>query len=62
VGATDCLGDHPFHRFVALVEQCSQLGGVAVDAENQLGEIVGPDREAVETVREFWRSPNRLRR
>jgi DNA integrity scanning protein DisA with diadenylate cyclase activity len=40
-------------RLVALVEQLGEQLGVAVDARDQLGEVVAADREAVETLGEL---------
>ena len=45
--------DHFLHRVVALVEEIAQIGGVAIDAENELGEVVAADGKAVEALREL---------
>ena len=52
VGRRDHLPDHRRDRLVPLVEQRRQLGRVAVDAEDELRQVVAPDREAVEPRRE----------
>src|SRR5450830_1452518 len=39
----DGVADHPFDRLVALVEQHRQLRRVAVDSEDELGQVVRPD-------------------
>ena len=41
------------HRRVALVEAAGDERGVAVQAEGQLGHVVGADREAVEVLEEL---------
>src|SRR6185437_5378542 len=40
-------------RRIALVEQAGDDRGIAIEAQRQLGEVVGTDREAVEDVEEF---------
>ncbi len=44
--------EHELHGRVALVEAGGHQGGVAVQAQGQLGHVVGADREAVEVVEE----------
>ena len=51
VGLADGLADHRHHGLVPLVEERGELAGVAVDAQDQLGEVVGADGEAVEARR-----------
>ena len=53
--AVDHHRDQPLDARVALVEQVRQQLRVAVDAQRELGEIVGADREAVE---ELARTPS----
>ena len=45
--------EHVQHRRVALVEAAGDQAGVAVDAQGQLGHVVGADREAVEVLQEL---------
>ena len=46
--ALDRQPDHLLDARVALIEVEGDDVGVAVDAERELGEVVGADREAVE--------------
>ena len=48
VGLADGLADHRHHGLVPLVEECGQLRRIPVHAQDQLGEVVGADGEAVE--------------
>ncbi len=45
---SDSLADHGHHGLVPLVEECGQLRRIPVHAQDQLGEVVGADGEAVE--------------
>ena len=55
MGAGDDRGASPLDRLRALVEQVGDPLRVSVDAEHELGEVVGADREAVEDLRELIR-------
>ena len=46
---------HVLDGGVALVEGAGDEGGVAVEAEGELGHVVGADGEAVEVVEELRR-------
>src|SRR5665647_2938575 len=48
------LGDSHLHGFVFLVEQAAQHVAVTINAEHQLGEIVGADGVAVEPLGELF--------
>ena len=56
-----CSGDDPFDgiedRRVALVEQLRTNLGVAVDAQHELGEVVGTDRHPVDAECGILRDP-----
>ena len=52
-GADD-IAHHVFHRLISLVEQFGQVGGVAVYAEHELGEIVAADGKTIKTLGEFF--------
>ena len=55
LGACDCdyLRDHLFHCGVSLVENLGHNFAVAIDAKNQLREIIGADAESVEDFGEL---------
>ena len=52
---SDDVPDHPFHSRVARIELFSKQFGIAVDPQNQLGQIVAADRKTVKALREFGR-------
>src|SRR5690606_25720897 len=52
-GGGDGHGQQLLHRRVALVEQAGDDARVAVQAQGQLGQVVGADREAVEDFQEL---------
>src|SRR3546814_14204856 len=54
VRLADCLGDHPGDGRVPLVEQLGEDARVPVHAKHELGQVVGPDRKAVEPGRELF--------
>lgn len=49
VGFFDEDLDELFDSGITFIEEGSKIGGVAVNAEGELGEIVGADRKAIET-------------
>ncbi len=49
----DDLGDHAFHGWIPFIEDGRDDFAVAVDAEDELGEVIGADAEAVEEFGEF---------
>src|SRR6056297_368564 len=49
----DYLFDHAFDGLVAGVEQAFEYGGIAVDAQHQLGQVVAADGEAVKAPSEL---------
>ena len=55
-----CVDDGE-HRGVGLVEELGQVGGVPVDAEDELGEVVAADRDAVHAQADVLRQPVRDR-
>ena len=48
----DRQGDHRLHAGVAFIEQIGHKGRIAIEAQGELGEVVGADREAIEAFGE----------
>ena len=55
VGGGDDLTDHFLDGRIPFVEQVGQVARIAVHAQDELGEVVAADREAVEAGGEFAR-------
>lgn len=49
----DGASQEDLHCFVAFIEEVGNQSGVAVQTECQLGQVIGPDREAVEVFKEL---------
>src|SRR5688572_26908192 len=49
----DCLFNRTSYRFVAFIEKVRQRCGVAIEAEDQLSEVVRSNGEAIEDVEKF---------
>ena len=49
-GLVNDARDHPFDGWVLFVKEISQIAGIAIDAEGELGQVVGADREPVKGV------------
>ena len=51
VRSCNCRGQHLFHSRITLVEQVCDQAGVAIEPQCQLSQIVGTDRETINTVK-----------
>jgi hypothetical protein len=54
VGPLDDVVNHPPNGLVSLVEEIGEPGRIAVDAQNELREVVRADGEAVESGSELF--------
>ena len=48
----DRQGDHRLHTGVAFIEEIGHEGRIAIEAQGELGEVIGADREAIEAFSE----------
>ena len=48
----DRQGDHRLHAGVAFIEEISHQSRIAIEAQGELGEVIGADREAIEAFGE----------
>ena len=51
----DDVLDHPFYSCILFIERAGQGFAVPVYAQGQLGQIIRPDGEAIETLGKFLR-------